>query len=941
MRGDTSRGGARPKTRSYASVLSPSKGEVVPLGSYSHSGRYLLTSDPVQELLSDIDVKTDLNLSRTQKKSGLPIQQRTDGEPMRGNTSRRARRKRHSYSRPTQFSMDKGACSNSERNALKIGPAEKILSEIDEINNMDVKSKLKIRRCHEVIKNTNIHDFTTEDTVHFIKKIILWKPFFKDFSWTIKSIFHRKLRGLGIFFEIKEEIRCVQIELIKSLISEINIDCRVNSILIKSIGLSSLLSDIKHVISHELLIELHSEVKSMAIEILTVISSGKINFLENAIGGALAGIVRLIKTNNLSPNDDCVKGSVGFLLKCIVEEKSKFKYYQLENIVVDIKLLVEFGVMKDTNIRDISDAVILILPYIILHIEQPNKKQICLFLGVMSLLAEKSLKEKRRYFDEIFEILVRAIPNESNKFTCTDMVIIFHSLSFLLNNNFTKLDELLYRKAIDSLNVDLGKKIDICDTTNICMLIQYIGKIIYFGVDYKINDLFEKLVDIAPKKISGISFHNASILLGGIGRVTSNTCNVVFNDKFIENVTEIYYLVAHCVTQNIPHISIENLAILLCSYGQLIEYNLVQGEPLRLELSLKLLVDRQLNYLLNVKGNLINLNTALVTKTIFGMTKMLHYVPYIDKALIDEFFVKFITLLFGRESEITMINTCKLISSIGKLVSKGAKWTEDVENFTYTLIDNIIHQDIKEIESIWPSTMLPMLNSLAVIGLRFGNLKDLLRMIMRSNIIDQLTSNKHKSLMLSSLSYFYSWYDEDEPLKNDLRQVMLFLVAEIDRIFLECKLDNYPSIIMRYAKFWLGIHDENININYNVSTSNMQKNLLSNLRERYPFCEITSEVSIDNLPPVDIAFLKYMLLIEIDGFQHFLDDNKRIFAGKCISKMKAYTSIGFTVISVPILYGDVHGTLDFLSLYDKIDTHIAKYHSIWIQSISHFHAPAW
>ena len=67
---DTSRG-ARPKTRSYASVLPPSKGEVVPLSSYSHSGRYLLTSDPVQELLSDIDVKTDLNLSRTQKKIGI------------------------------------------------------------------------------------------------------------------------------------------------------------------------------------------------------------------------------------------------------------------------------------------------------------------------------------------------------------------------------------------------------------------------------------------------------------------------------------------------------------------------------------------------------------------------------------------------------------------------------------------------------------------------------------------------------------------------------------------------------------------------------------------------------------------------------------------------------------------------------------------------------
>ncbi|MCK5894908.1 MAG: hypothetical protein KAG53_11025 [Endozoicomonadaceae bacterium] len=669
----------------------------------------------------------------------------------------------------------------------------------------------------------------------------------------------------------------------------------------------------------------------MAIEILTVISSGKINFILNDICGSLSGIVRLIETNYLSKNDNCVKGSLGFLFKCIAKEKSQFRYFQLENILVSINSLVKSWVKEDANIRDIIDVVILLLPYLIPHIKQPNKQQICLFLGVMGNLVDKSLKEKHWHFDEIFEILLCAIPNKSSEFACNHIVIAFQSLSVLLQHRLSRLDELLYRNAIDSLILVLEEKIHHCDAIDICRLIHDIGKIIYYDVDFKLNDLFEKLLDIAPEKISDVDVQYASILLWGIGRVSKK---IAFNEKSIDNITKIYYLVDPCVQQNIQNISLINMSLLLWSYGQLIEYKLVQGEPLKLKLSLKSLIGCQLNYLLNVKGNLIDLNANLVSRIIFGMVKMLLYDPYVNKTLVDDFFVKFITLLFGRESEIIIINTCKLISSIGRFVRIGANWTEDVEEFTNRLLDNIIHKETEEIEKIWLSTMLSMLDSLAVIGLRLRNLKVLLRRIMRSNMIDKLTSKKDKSLMLSSLSYFYSWsvssfysrYDENEQLKNELGQLMLSLVEQIDRMFLEDESDNYPSIIIRYAKFWLGIYDENININYEVSISNVQKKLLLNLMEKYVYCEITSEVSINNLPPVDIAFLKYMLIIEMDGFHHFLNKKQSIFTGKSIAKMKAYACMGFTVISVPTLAIEFNETLCFLSLYDKIDTHIAKYH---------------
>ncbi|MCK5894909.1 MAG: hypothetical protein KAG53_11030 [Endozoicomonadaceae bacterium] len=77
--------------------------------------------------------------------SSLSDQHRTDDEYVPSNTSHGARPKTRSYSRPTQFSMGKGACSNSGWNALTINSVKNTLSEIEKISNFDAHSIEKNR----------------------------------------------------------------------------------------------------------------------------------------------------------------------------------------------------------------------------------------------------------------------------------------------------------------------------------------------------------------------------------------------------------------------------------------------------------------------------------------------------------------------------------------------------------------------------------------------------------------------------------------------------------------------------------------------------------------------------------------------------------------------------------------------------------------------------
>ncbi|MCK5895098.1 MAG: hypothetical protein KAG53_12040, partial [Endozoicomonadaceae bacterium] len=823
--------------------------------------------------------------------------------------------------------------SNSRRDTLISEPVKKLLLEIDVITALNIDQEKKEWKYNYFILKIRPHDFTQEDKIVFIKKISLWIPVFPCWSCKLKSMLHRQLRLLGIFSKITTEIQLLQVKLMESLISAINIDCQTNPESINPISLSSLLTDIKFVIDHDdsLLKELSPKVDNIIVEILAIIASCKKRFTWNTIGGSISAIVKLLQKNRLSKNDNCVRGAICFLLKRIAEEKSKFALFQLEYICLDIKSLIQIGMATDTNNSGVNVAILL-LPYISKQLANISAQQIHRLLTSISYLAEKSPSKKHSHFNEVINILLCAIPKRSEYFNFDNIMNVFYSLATFLDIGLIKGNELFFTEAAASLTPRLIKEIKKYSGGHICTLIRCIGKFIYINPNLisKFESVFRQLLDIAPKRTCNESVYSLSIMLWGIGSVANK---IVFNAKSIDNISKIYNLTIDRLKKNVEHLPFSDVSSILWGFGQLMEYKLVHEDSHKS--SLPLFVINQLNFFLDTEESFGKEVTIIILDRI---SKLLLYVSDLNFKLVDRFFVKFITLLSAWQNKITATNACKIIGSIGKLTCTGGKWTKDVNTFNEALLDSIIRQGTKNTQKVPVKRILHTLDYLTITGLQLKNMKDFLRHIIRSNIIRDLKMTKNKSWMLSSITYFYSWYDEGEPLKKDLRKEMLFLVNKIDKKFSEDESDKsdksdkqeeYPSISMSSAKFWLGTGDDNMNINYTPTISNKQKHVLFELRKRYADCKIESEVSLGGQSPVDIVLPEFMLAVEVNGPQHYLDylDDCKILNGKSISKYNACMVMGYTVIHISIAKINVKESKNLLSLYQKIDDHIAEYKS--------------
>ncbi|MCK5892833.1 MAG: hypothetical protein KAG53_00155 [Endozoicomonadaceae bacterium] len=916
--------------------------------------------------------------------SSLSDQHRSDGEYVIGNKG--ARPKTYSYSHAVQSTsigktVSLAPCSNSRSHARISDPFKKLLSAIDMINVLNIGNKKTVYECHNVIKNIDVkNNYTQENKVLLIEKLNRLVPLFTSLNWTAKSMLHHKLRSLNMFYEITDGIRFLQVNLINSLMSVINAHCRkVKLTLINPIGLSSLMVDIRRTCNDSLLIEFRSKSNDMLIEILTVIASDEVIFFEDSSYGVISAIAHLVKTDKLSSRNQQVRGAVDFLLKCVANCRGALTYNILENILVDIKELIRMGVINGADNIGI-DVAISLSPYLIKYLEQPKERDIALFLVIMSFITDKSVSEKRFNFKDVLRFLLCYIPAKSSSFNNNEIANILSSCSLLLNSNLIKPDERLFTEAVISLVPIVKKRIPDNDCINICTMISCIGKIISYNANLQseLVDLFEKLLVAALEKTDNMSVHHICIMMRGIGHLSSQK---VFNKESTDNIHEIYLFSVSLVEKKARNIFISDISGLLWGYGQLIEHGVVcKTETLRGKSILISIIRTNLKILLDTKESL---NIEIAMQVIKNMSKMIYYSisDFNMRQSVDEFFVKFITVLFGNESEIEAEEACKVISNIGKLIKHGAIWTKDVEEFTDKLLNSFIHKNIKVMstpagpdyyttrvtataeaahlggklhqtletslkvyelekdsgatsligqgikkragvaevsEKVQINTIVYMLDALALIGLRLKNLKYLLRKIIQGNILRLLESGRNQALMLSSLTYFYSWYDENTSLRNDLREMMIYLIAQVSKRSQKDEPDEYPAITMANAKFWLDIDIGNISINYDTSISSSQKDLLRHLRIKYSDYKIESEVSRKGLSPVDILFM------EINGPQHYLDECNEILNGKHISKGKAYTNMGFTVLNVPTSEIKFKNKEFLLQLYNKIDTHIAK-----------------
>ncbi|MCK5893165.1 MAG: hypothetical protein KAG53_01885 [Endozoicomonadaceae bacterium] len=838
--------------------------------------------------------------------------------------------------------------SNSCQDALIRDNVQKRLSKIDDLVNLNINDKHKALKSHVIIKNMEISDFTREDKVLFIKKMNLWNPLFTHMDWTTKSMLHRKFTSTGLFSFIKEETRCLQVELINSLILAIKVHCQSDSRLINPIGMASLLSDVKSVINLSLLKELDSELDDMMVEMLTVIASGKIIFLENSISSVMPAIVKFINVGRLSSTDERVKCAVNFLFECICQEREKLKYLKLESILIDIKALIEAGVMKGVDNRGI-DVVISLLPCLTQKIEQPNERQISLLLFSIGFFVNKSAQKKRCHFNDIVRMLLCNIPKNQKNFNRDQIANIFSSFSALLDSGLIQPDELLFTEAVISLIPDMKKNIDKYDYINICIIVRCIGKITDKNINLvsKFQDVLENLVcRLELENTDDINIHYLSMMLWGVARLSSK---VVFSTKSIDNINKIYLLTISYIKQDTQCFSANEVASFLWIYGKLIENKLIFESII--ESSLTSFIDNKLK-MLNVffcvnesvdtdtdtdtdsdSDSDTKTETEDVISIMSGISRLLFYCSDVDMRLVDEFFIKVTTFLSGKKDEITMEDACSIIINIGRLIRRGSNcWTKSLEEFTNTLLtntllDGLIHKSIKEMRELFIKNFPAMCESFICIGLRLRNFKDLLRKMIQFNILSVSTSTKEDGFLLLSLTYFYSWYDEDELLKNDLHKLMIALLQDIEnRLQNKNKeLKEYPNISMAISAFWLEVYRNNDDVKYEISTSKTQEYLLTKLRRRYTDLEINSEISLNGLPPVDIIIPAIRFIMEINGPYHYLDKEERILNGKSVSKNKAYIRMGYVVINVVASEISTRDKKNLCFLYEEIDDRIAQY----------------
>lgn len=415
--------------------------------------------------------------------SSLSGQHRTYGDTFYG-----ARPKTYSCSPPTlplteAMPSDAYVTSKWEKRSVK-----EILLGLDVINDLYISKKEKRLKYFVFIQKIMSIKLTIEDKVLFIEKMSLVEPFFKYFGLKEKTIIHCKFRTLGLFFQITKDIKYLQVKLIKSLILSINMQCLTNPKSLNSVGLSSLLNDVKICANDTRLINVHSELYNMTVTLLTIAASCKLKFYSNSIGGTMSSIVKLIKDDFIDLSDEYVRDAVDFLLKCTGEEKSKFVYFQLKSIILDIQTLINMEVIKDADSG--VGVVRLLLPYLFQKIEQPSQEQINVFLVALSFLAEKSLSTERWHFNELVKLLLCAIPEKRNKFKNHEIINIFYSSARLLDANLIKGDESFFTEAIVSLIPYLMKNIHYCSGYDICTLIRCIGKTINSNINLvpKFND---------------------------------------------------------------------------------------------------------------------------------------------------------------------------------------------------------------------------------------------------------------------------------------------------------------------------------------------------------------------------------------------------------------------------------------------------------------------
>ena len=792
--------------------------------------------------------------------------------------------------------------------------------------------------CYFLIKKINQlrnHDITTQEKVLFIQKFSRWKPFFKHFNWAPKWMLHHDLRLLGIFYEVTEEIRHLQVKLIKSLISEITTQCKYNRNSVKCMGISCALNDIKILINKSLLKELFSEIYNMAIELLIVLSLWEKTLNEVMIIGPITCIVKLIQNRKISPDEQYIKVSVDYLLKAIVQHKSKFEYPKLEIILLSIKELFELNVLKYDDHTGI-DVAISLLPYLIPNIKHFDKREISLILVLISFFVHASVLEKRCNFDETEMLLLSCIPKKSSGFSCNEVVNIFYSSSILLDTCLIESTELLCTQAIASLipsleeKIDsqaiaswtpsLEEKIDSYDSVNVAILIKSIAEMINNNINFKskLRNIFEKLIGIAFKKRYQLNMHYSISQLWGIGLIAEH---MDLNAESIDSINELYFSTVSLTEENTLCLTFNHINHLMWSFGNLMQHKIIR-EASR-EPSLTSFINNPFKALLDSKEKI---DIELSIKILKNTSRVLFFIPTFQVEFVNKFLDKCMDTLLGNENKLTTVNACKIISDIGKLIRSGGNWTKSIDKLVNTLLDRLIQKGIKEMEEVDHNVILPMFDSIAVIGLKLKNLKYLLHEIIQSNILSTLKDQKSKSWMLSSFTYFYSWYDEGEPLKHDLRKVMIYLIQQIENTLQIDETDEFEYAIktMTCAKFWLNIAHDNVNIKYDVSISSIQKNLIDNLRNLYVDYRIDSEISLHGMPPVDMVFPEFMLIIEANGPQHYLDKDS-VLNGKYFSKSKACIKMGYMIIHVPTTELYTRENEIFPLLCEKIDAHISWY----------------
>ena len=180
-----------------------------------------------------------------------------------------------------------------------------------------------------------------------------------------------------------------------------------------------------------------------------------------------------------------------------------------------------------------------------------------------------------------------------------------------------------------------------------------------------------------------------------------------------------------------------------------------------------------------------------------------------------------------------------------------------------------------------------MLWALATLGdgVRLNEVLNILR-TMNMNTIE---SRQEQVMTLWALTVFLARSGEKSLLLPPMKRLYDALMVK------KGNSSDTKASIMWVSGFWLKENPLDLpQPYYETTVSPPHRKLHVELKRNFPRHTLEMEVSVHDLPPVDLLFPDQKVAIEVQGAHHYVDKEKTLRNGSTILKTNTYRKLGYT-----------------------------------------------